>query len=356
MNRRYGADSLIAFGQSLLEKLDLPSERASVVAEILVEGDLFGHTTHGLQLLAPYLNELSQGGMTRDGEPNVLQDRGAAVAWDGNYLPGPWLVTRAMELSFERIASHPVMTVNVRRSHHIACLQAYLKRATDRGLVMLLISSDPNSGSVAPYGGCTPVYTPNPIAAGFPTDGEPVLIDISTSTTTNGLTQRLYDAHQHLPHEWLTDNQGRTSNDPAVLFKEPPGAILPLGGMESGHKGFALGILVEALTAALGGFGRSDRPERWGASVFMQVIDPEAFGGLENFKRETGWLAAACRNATGLPGGPGVRLPGQRGLELRREYLANGVELAPTIMPLLEPWAAKLDVALPDSHYRKGHN
>ena len=350
MTKRYDADSLIAFGQSLLEKLDLPTERAAVVAEILVEGDLFGHTTHGLQLLAPYLKELSEGGMSSAGEPKVLQDRGAAVTWDGNYLPGPWLVTRAMELSFERIAAHPVMTVNVQRSHHIACLQAYLKRATDRGLMMLLISSDPDSGSVTPYGGCTPVYTPNPIAAGFPTDGEPVLIDISTSTTTNGLTQRLYDAGQHLPHEWLIDNQGRTSKDPAVLFTEPPGAILPLGGMESGHKGFALGLLVEALTASLGGYGRADRPGRWGASVFLQVIDPEAFGGLENFKRETGWLAETCRNAAGLPGGSKVRLPGQRGLELRREYLANGVELAPTIMPLLEPWAAKLGVSMPDHH------
>jgi L-lactate dehydrogenase len=252
-----------------------------------------------------------------------------------------------MELMFDRIAAHPVMTVVVRRSHHIACLQAYLKRATDRGLVMLLISSDPSCSSVTPYGGCTPLYTPNPIAAGLPTDGEPILMDISTSTTTNGLTQRLYDAHRDLPHRWLIDNEGRTSSDPAVLFSEPPGAILPLGGMESGHKGFALGLLVEALTASLGGFGRADGPQRWGASVFIQIIDPGAFGGLEDFKRETGWLAAACRNTPGLPGGSGVRLPGQRGLELRREYLANGVQLAPSVMPLLAPWAAKLGIALP---------
>ncbi len=354
MTNRYDAANLIAFAKSLLEKLDLSPERAAVVADILVEGDLIGHTTHGLQLLAPYLKELSEGGMSGTGDPTALQDRGSAVTWDGNYLPGPWLVRRAMALAFERIATHPVMTVIVQRSHHIACLQAYLRQATDRGLVMLLLSSDPGCGSVTPYGGCTPLFTPNPIAAGFPTDGEPILIDISTSTTTNGLTQRLYDAGRRLPHEWLIDNQGRTSNDPAVLFSEPPGAILPLGGMESGHKGFALGLLVEALTAGLGGFGRKDGPQRWGASVFMQIIDPKAFGGLENFKQETGWLAAACRNAAGLPDGPGVRLPGQRGLELRREYLANGVELAPTIIPLLEPWAAKLGVALPDACCKEG--
>jgi LDH2 family malate/lactate/ureidoglycolate dehydrogenase len=330
--------------------MDLPSDRAAVVADILVEGDLMGHTTHGLQLLASYLKELEQGGMAVSGEPKVLQDRGAAVTWDGEYLPGPWLVVRAMELAFERIAgAHPVVTVVIRRSHHIACLQAYLKRATDHGHVILLMSSDPSCGSVTPHGGCTPLYTPNPIAAGFPTDGEPILIDISTSTTTNGMTQRLSDAGQRLSHDWLIDNQGRRSSDPAVLFTDPPGAILPLGGLESGHKGFALGLLVEALTASLGGFGRADVPKRWGASVFLQIVDPAAFGGLANFKRESGWLAAACRNAAGLPGGSGVRLPGQRGLAMRREYLANGVELAATIMPLLEPWAGKLGVALPSA-------
>jgi len=347
MTSRYDADGLRVFAKSLLEKLGLPSERAAVVADILVEGDLMGHTTHGLQLLASYLKELDQGGMAATGDPKVLQDRGAAATWDGNYLPGPWLVTRAMALAFARIADHPVMTVVIRRSHHIACLQAYLKRATDRGLVMLLMSSDPSCGSVTPFGGCSPVYTPNPIAAGFPADSDPILIDISASTTTNGLTQRLYDAGQHLPHEWLVDNQGRASRDPAVLFNDPPGAILPLGGMDSGHKGFALGLLVEALTASLGGFGRSDHPDHWGAAVFMQIIDPAAFGGLADFKRETGWLAAACRNAAGIPAGSGVRMPGQRGLALRRAYLADGVELAPTIMPLLAPWAKKLDVSLP---------
>ena len=347
MSLCYDADGLRAFAKSLLEKVDLPPERAAVVADILIEGDLMGHTTHGLQLLASYLKELEEGGMAATGEPKVLQDRGAAVTWDGNYLPGPWLVASAMDLAFVRIADHPVMTVVIRRSHHIACLQAYLKRSTDRGLVMLLMSSDPSCGSVTPFGGCAPVYTPNPIAAGFPADGEPILIDISASTTTNGLTQRLYDAGQHLSYECLVDNQGRGSRDPAVLFTDPPGAILPLGGLDSGHKGFALGLLVEALTASLGGFGRSDGPDHWGAAVFMQIIDPAAFGGLANFKRETSWLAAACRNAPSLPGGSGVRLPGQRGLTLRRKHLADGVELAPTIMPLLVPWAEKLGVSLP---------
>ncbi|MCB1809352.1 MAG: Ldh family oxidoreductase, partial [Candidatus Competibacteraceae bacterium] len=63
-----------------------------------------------------------------------------------------------------RLAEHGVVSVAIRRSHHIACLQAYLKAATDRGYLVLLMSSDPAIASVSPHGGLEAVYTPNPIA------------------------------------------------------------------------------------------------------------------------------------------------------------------------------------------------
>jgi LDH2 family malate/lactate/ureidoglycolate dehydrogenase len=114
-----------------------------------------------------------------------------------------------------------------------------------------------------------------------------------------------------------------------------------------GYKGFALGLLVEALTAALGGHGRSDEPKQWGASVFLQVLDPAAFGGSARFIRETEWLAEACRTNPTKPGEPPVRLPGSRALQLRAEQLEKGVALYPGIMQTLEPWAEALGIPLP---------
>jgi LDH2 family malate/lactate/ureidoglycolate dehydrogenase len=132
-----------------------------------------------------------------------------------------------------------------------------------------------------------------------------------------------------------------------VLFAEPPGTILPLGGVEAGHKGYALALLVEALTSALAGYGRADGATGWGASVFLQVIDPAKFGGAAAFMRETSWLAAAARATPPAAGRDAVRLPGERGLRLRERQLAEGVELYPSIMPALLPWAAKLGVPPP---------
>jgi L-lactate dehydrogenase len=344
---RYAADALREFATRLLQRAGLGPDRAEVVAEVLIEADLLGHDTHGLDMLARYLDELAAGRMAREGEPQTLRDSGAALTWDGRRLPGPWLVKLAIATARERIAEHPTVTVVIRRSHHIGCLQAYLKPVTDDGLVILLTCSDPSGAGVTPHGGIASRLTPNPLAAGFPTGGAPVLLDVSMSTTTNAMTKRLYDEGGRLPGPWLVGADGRATDDPAVLFAEPRGALLPLGGQDLGHKGFALALLIEALTSGLAGHGRADGPKEWGASVFLQLIDPGAFAGREAFVRETTRLAELCQTTPVAAGRPPVRLPGERALARRTAQLEDGVMLRAGILESLRPWADRLGVAMP---------
>ena len=347
MLARHSAPALIAYATALLTRAGLDADKATVVAEILTEGDLLGHTTHGLALLAPYLVELEKGAMTKTGEPRVIADWPAAITWDGQRLPGPWLVVRALDLAIARAKINGTCTVVIRRSHHIACLAAYLQRVTDQGLMALLSCSDPAVASVAPHGGRVGIYTPNPIAAAWPTAGDPVMLDVSVSITTNALTNRLRSEHKKYPGQWALDASGEPTNDPAVFSATPPGALLPMGGVDHGHKGYAFALLVEALTGALAGHGRADPKEGWGASVFLQVLSPALFGGEDDFRRQTEHLAAACRATPPRPGVERVRLPGENGLRRRAEQLAHGVELYPRILEALTPWSAKFGVPAP---------
>jgi LDH2 family malate/lactate/ureidoglycolate dehydrogenase len=344
---RHAAADLVLFATALLEKSRLARRPALTVAEVLVEGDLLGHDTHGLAQLPAYLDEIAGGRMATSGEPATLSDRGPAIAWDGQRLPGPYLVRLATDLASERAQLHGLCGISIRRSHHIACLAAYLKRVTDRGLVVLIFSSDPNQGSVAPFGGTKALYTPNPIAAAWPTSGAPVMIDISAAVTTNAMTARRAKQGARFPAPWLLDAAGRPTDDPNVLFADPPGTILPLGGIEAGHKGYGLALLIEAMTSGLAGQGRAKAQDKWGANVFVLVLDPEAFGGRDAFTHETGWLGEQIRSNPPRPDVEAVRLPGERGLARRAAALRGGLELHPSILPSLAPWAAKLGVDVP---------
>ena len=347
MSARHSAEQLLAFATALLARAGLDDEKARVVAEVLLEADLLGHTTHGLALLAPYLGEIEKGSMAKTGEPCVLADLPAAVTWDGRRLPGPWLTVRALELAAARAKTNGSCTVVIRRSHHIACLAAYLKRVTDQGLMVVLSCSDPCVASVAPFGGRVGIMTPNPLAAAWPTQGDPVMIDVSMSITTNALTNRLAGERKKFPGRWALDARGEPTDDSAVLSANPPGTLLPIGGVDHGHKGYALALLVEALTCGLAGHGRADPKEGWGASVFLQVFAPAHFGGEKDFRRQTEHLAAACRANPPRPGVERVRLPGEAGLRRRADQLAQGVALHTSILPALAPWARKLGVPTP---------
>jgi len=347
MSKRHSADSLIDFARTLLERAGLDAEKSRVVAEVLVEGDLLGHTTHGLALLPPYLAEVEKGSMRKTGEPRVVADFPAAVTWDGGRLPGPWLVRRALDVAMPRARKNGTCSVAIRRSHHIACLAAYLRPVTEHGLMVVLTCSDPNVCSVAPFGGRREVFTPNPIAAAWPTDGDPVMLDVSMSITTNALTNRLRNEGQKFPGMWALDANGEPTDDPKALYADPPGTLLPTGGLDHGHKGYAFALLVEALTGALAGHGRADPKEGWGATVLVQVFDPACFGGAEEFRRQTAHVAAACRATPPRRGFERVRLPGEAGLQRRREQLVNGVKLHASILPALQPWAQKFGVSEP---------
>lgn len=344
---RYAYSSLLDYASNLGARAGLPADRARIQGEILLEGDLMGHTTHGLHLLPSLLADLESGGMKKTGEPKVLAEHAAALHWDGEFLPGTWLMVRAIDAAKTKLKANPVVTVAMRQVHHIAALVAYLRRATDSGLAILILNSDPSGKTVAAHGGIDRQITPNPLAFGYPTADGPVLIDISTSTTANGWVRRWMAEGKRLPAPWIIDHAGNPSDDPKAMFGDPPGALMPLGGLELGYKGFALGLMVEALTSGLTGYGRADHAKGTGGPVTLMLFDPAGFGGTSAFKREASFLASSVRKSRPRPGAAAPRMPGERALAMREEQLAMGVALYPSIMPALAPWGEKLGVKSP---------
>ena len=193
MKEKFQASSLVTFAARALKSSGMQLEMAQDVAEVLVEGDLYGHDTHGLALLTPYINVLKKGQMRGSGEIDIVTQRPAVAVWDGGYLPGPYLVRRGLDWARTAARENGTATLAIRKSGHIAALAAYLEQAAREGFMVQLMCSDPSVASVAPFGGTEALVTPNPMSYGIPASNGPIMIDISASITTNGMTSRLHN-------------------------------------------------------------------------------------------------------------------------------------------------------------------
>ncbi|MDP9964793.1 LDH2 family malate/lactate/ureidoglycolate dehydrogenase [Variovorax beijingensis] len=341
---------LACFATQLFMAAGMEEDKAACVARLLVLTDCMGRRTHGLAMAPLYLADIAKGGMALSGAPEVVKDTGATVVWDGNYLPGLWLMDRAIAMAMERAADLGVVTVAIRRSHHIGCLAALVKTAADQGFVAIVQNSEPAARRVAPYGGVEPLFTPNPMAIGYPAGEHPVLVDMCASITTTSMTRQKHAAGEQFEHPWLLDGHGNPTRDPAVLeHAEPRGSLQLVGGSEYGHKGFGLALMIEALSQGLSGHGRADRPGRWGGNVFLQILAPDFFAGAEAFSRQTGFFADACRANRPARAGQPVRLPGdQAALAIERAQV-HGLDYDAATWAALRGCAERLDVAMPTS-------
>lgn len=348
MTPAHSIPQLEAFAQALFTTAGMDAEKASTVARLLVLTDAMGRRTHGLAMAPLYLADIQKGTLSTTGQPEVVKDNGITAVWDGAYLPGLWLVNQALETAMPRAAQHGMAAIAIRRSHHIGCLAALVQQAADRGFVAQIANSDPAGQRVAPYGGTEAVFTPNPMAFGYPGADHPVLVDMCASITTTSMTRQKHARGELFEHPWLLDAQGTPTRDPAVLeHTTPRGSLQLLGGQEYGHKGFGLALMIEALSQGLSGHGRKDSPQRWGGNVFVQVIDPDLFAGRDAFADQMDHLAERCRSNRPIRADQPVRLPGDQAARGVAQARQHGIAYPSDTWQGLTAWAERLHVALP---------
>ncbi|MDP2699802.1 Ldh family oxidoreductase [Thalassospira sp.] len=343
MSETFDLAELTDFVSTLFVRAGLETDKSAAVACYLIEADLMGHTTHGLALAPWYLQSVRDGVMKTGGTYEILSDRGAAQCWDGKRLPGAWLTSEAMKIAVNRARTFGSATIAIGNSHHIGALSAYLSIATDQSMLASVASSSPSGAQVAPFGGLDGVFTPNPVAWGIPTNAQPLLIDISASITTVNMATRLKREGRVYDHDWLMDRDGRIGNDPEIL--DDGATLLPTGGVDHGQKGYGMALSVEALTQGLAGYGRANAPKGTNAAVTVSVYDPAAFGGVENFVTQTGWLRDACLASRPKDPSHPVRLPGQAALLRKAASIRDGVRLYPGIADSLNAEAQRYGIA-----------
>lgn len=314
---RFRPGTLHRFVTDALLALDVPALDAALVAESLVEAELEGLAAHGMLRLPFLLDRLGRRLINPRPALRVVADRPAAVVLDADNALGPVAGVRAVEIASERARAAGIGIVAVRGSNHLGALGFYLRRCTAGGLLGMAFTNTPPA--MSPPGAATPYLGTNPIAAGFPTSGQPVIVDMATSQVARGHILKAARVGESIPEGWAVDAEGQPTTDPLAAIG---GSLLPLGG----QKGFALALLVEVLSGVLSGaavgpevvgtFVPADRESNVGHCFI--AIDPEAL--TPGFAGRMDRLAADLRRLGG-------RAPGDRRHAERERLLTEGIEV-----------------------------
>ena len=248
------ATDATAFLAELLEKSGAPPRHARVVAEHLVESSRLGVHSHGLIRVPQYIREIRAGEIHPGARPRQSRKRGAVTWVGGNscfgQVGGIFCAGRAVKAARE----HGIGLVHANRLGHTGRLGAYAELIAAAGCVGLVFGTGPRRGHiVAPFGGIEGRLSTNPIAFAVPNGATPVVADFATSQLPEGKVRSTRNRGLRLPPGVLQDADGHATDDPGVLYDRPRGTLLPLGGAAFGHKGYALGILVEAMATLLSG-------------------------------------------------------------------------------------------------------
>src|SRR3954463_15475499 len=104
-------DALRGFVAALYEKGGMPANDAAVIADSLVQADLWGHQSHGVLRTGWYLARLQGGAMKAVSEPRLAVDAGAVAVIDGADGVGQVIAKLAIDEAIARAKAHGVAAV-----------------------------------------------------------------------------------------------------------------------------------------------------------------------------------------------------------------------------------------------------
>ncbi|HLH23371.1 MAG TPA: Ldh family oxidoreductase [Chloroflexota bacterium] len=318
------ADAERRYVRAIFAALGASAAEADAVADVLVEADLRGHTSHGLTRVPLSVELIQTGRACVNARPRVVQERAAAALMDGDGALGPYGATVATREAMRRARATGGAAIALRETGHIALAGYYAELAAREDLIGILFAK--SETSIHPHGGVEPIIGTNPIAIAIPTLGDPVLLDMATSATSRGKLAEAAAAGRALPDGWAIDAAGSPTTDPWAAMQG--GALTAVGGA----KGYGLALAMELLAGVLSGAGAGPMRDArgwqhlWGTLIL--VLDPATFVAVDAFKAAVSEFVARVKGSRLAPGFAKIMLPGERSFRTRREQLMHGITVA----------------------------
>jgi LDH2 family malate/lactate/ureidoglycolate dehydrogenase len=347
---------LAQFTQAVFEKIGCPKEDAEIATKVLLMADLRGIDSHGIARLSGYIRLWEAGRINVKPDIRIIHQTPSTAVVDGDSGLGMVVSQAAMKIAIEKAEQVGSGWVSVQHSNHFGIAAAHGMLALEKDMIGIALTNA--SPLVAPTFSTERLLGTNPICVCIPAGKEPPFVaDMATTTAANGKLEILQRKNQKAPEGWIQNKEGNISTNPHEL--KGGGALLPLGGdKEHGsHKGYALGAVVDILSAVLSGANYAswvppfvsflpvaeDLPGK-GIGHFFGAMRIDAFRPKEDFKKHMDQWIHRFRTAETIEGQDRVLIPGDPEREMEVERKRNGIPLLKAVVEDLHYLAERFDV------------
>ena len=335
--KRFIGDVLVAEGASAAD--------AATVAEGLVWANLRGGDGHGVSRLPRYLKLIERGEIDAKAQPKLIHDRAdraATFVLDAGHCFGPVAEMQAAAIAVERAKTAGVCFGLIRETTHTGAIGRYAQWMAERGCAAIIMGAGP--ALMAYHGARVASLGTSPIAIAVPSGSGPIVLDMATSTISNGKILQARATGEKLPKNTVLTADGEPTTDPRKAA-----ILLPLGGA----KGSGLGLMFEMLASVLAAApiqARALGPEkrtRHTQNTAILAVDIATFRPLADFTHDADTLAAIIKALPRQVGFDEITLPGERSRRTEVLRRKSGIPIPAKLWEELEGIAKAHAIKMP---------
>jgi len=347
---------LFDLAKAILQKIGCSEKDAELAVKVLLSADVRGIDSHGVARLSGYVRLWEVNRINATPDINIIHQTPSTAVVDGDSGLGLVIAPWAMQVAIEKAKNVGTGWVSVQNSNHFGIAGYHAMMALEHDMIGIALTNA--SPLVSPTFSIERLLGTNPICVAIPAGSEPPFVaDMATTTAANGKLEILQRKNGVAPLGWIQNKEGKPSTNPHEL--KGGGALLPLGGdREHGsHKGYALGAIVDILSAVLSGANYGpwvppfpayvpmpDEQPGKGIGHFFGAMRIDAFRPAEDFKKNMDKWIQRFRSAKTVEGQKRVIIPGDPEREMEAERMKHGIPLMPVVLDDLKYLAEKFGI------------
>ena len=316
-----------------LEKLKLKKKDAKIISEYLVNSDMAGHFSHGINRMFQYERSIEKKIISIS--PKIkFYKKNNFLQVDGKFNFGQLVMRQVCDYLKKNKSINFVSIIN---AAYIGRLSDYVEEMAKSGYTSLFFVSG-GGPNVSPFSIKNRMIGTNPFAFATPLKNKNIFVtDFSSSALAEGKINIAMKEKKILSEKVIIDALGRETNIPKELYKG--GAIKPFGG----HKGSAFSIVIEILSGLLFSQNVSFKKSYHdGNNCFLILFKNQKFAQKNKTQEQINSFFKKIRSGRKIKGyKKKIYLPGEIEKENYKRSKKKGIKYNPKIIKELLKLAHK---------------